>query len=136
MIELLPVRPGDLAIELLAVEDDHWLTLDTPEGLAKVRYGVVKAALGQASAENEKLIGQIPAVQFTAVTRDAAGFVTAAAAVWPDGTAGTYAAVINAAFGVVESWTLTKGAKTFSQAAPTRDAEGQVVTAPAVAVSG
>ena len=74
-----------------------------------------------------------------AITRDPTGAATTAPVTWPDGTPGTYTAlVLSAAFpGAVDSYQITYGSpvtKTYTQPAITRDANGAAVTVPAITV--
>lgn len=75
-----------------------------------------------------------------AVTRDSNGAATSAAVTWPDGTTGTYTAlVLSSAFpGAVDSYEITYGSpvtKTYTQPAITRDANGAATNVPAIVVS-
>jgi hypothetical protein len=71
------------------------------------------------------------------ITRDANEAATTAPVVWPDGTAGIYAATtLSTAFpGAVDAYTITYGSPatlTFTQSAVTRDAAGAVTARPAI----
>ena len=75
-----------------------------------------------------------------AVTRDPNGAATSAPVTWPDGTPGTYTAlVLSAAFpGAVDSYKITYGSPvtaTYTQPTVTRDATGAAVNVPAITVS-
>jgi len=75
-----------------------------------------------------------------AVTRDANGAATSAPVAWPDGTPGTYTAlVVSSAFpGAVDSYQITYGSpviRTYTQPTITRDANGAAVIVPAVTVT-
>ena len=76
-----------------------------------------------------------------AVTRDSNGAATSAPVVWPDGTPGTYTAlVLSSAFpGAVDSYKITYGSPvtlTFTQPTVTRDStSGAVTLCPAIGVS-
>lgn len=68
------------------------------------------------------------------ITRDSNGAATSAAVVWPDGTTGTYTAlVLSTTFpGVVDSWQITHGTVTYTQPTVTRDATGLIIVQPAI----
>lgn len=75
-----------------------------------------------------------------AITRDASGAATSATVTWPDGTTGTYTAlVLSTAFpGAVDSYRITYGSpatKTYTQPTVTRDASGAAVSVPAITVT-
>ncbi|QAY16081.1 hypothetical protein SEA_ELESAR_29 [Arthrobacter phage Elesar] len=73
------------------------------------------------------------------VTRDAAGAITSAAVVWPDGTPGTFTGTPSAAFpGALDSYAITYGdplVRTYTQPAVTRDAAGAITNQPAISIS-
>lgn len=74
------------------------------------------------------------------ITRDANQAVTSAQVVWPDGTPGTFTAlVLSSTFpGAVDSYKITYGSpvsKTFTQPAITRNAAGAATTVPQIVVS-
>lgn len=74
------------------------------------------------------------------VTRDGNGAATSAPVAWPDGTPGTYTAlVVSTSFpGAVDSYRVTYGSpvtRTYTQPTITRDANGAVVNVPAITVS-
>lgn len=75
-----------------------------------------------------------------AITHDANGAVTSAAVVWPDGTPGTFTAlVLSSTFpGAIDSYQVTYGSpvtKTYTQPTMTRNASGAVSSVPAIVVS-
>ena len=75
-----------------------------------------------------------------AITRDANGAATSAPVVWPDGTPGTYTALVMSSIfpGAVDSYKVTYGSpatKTYTQPTITRDVNGVAVTVPAITVS-
>lgn len=75
-----------------------------------------------------------------AITRDTNEAATSAGVVWPDGTVGTYTAlVVSSAFpGAVDSYRVTYGSpatRTYTQPTVTRDASGAVTTRPAITVA-
>lgn len=74
------------------------------------------------------------------VTRDGNGAATSAPVVWPDGSAGTYTAlVVSTAFpGAVDSYKITYGSpvtRTYTQPTVTRNASGAATAVPAIAVT-
>nr|WP_278101175.1 hypothetical protein [Microbacterium proteolyticum] len=74
------------------------------------------------------------------ITRDSNQAVTSAAVVWPDGTPGTFTAlVLSTAFpGAVDSYKITYGSpvtKTFTQPTVTRNTAGAVTNVPQIVVS-
>lgn len=74
------------------------------------------------------------------ITRDVNGAVTSAAAVWPDGTPGTFTAetLSTAHPGAVDGYRITYGSpatKTYTQPTMTRNSEGAVTAVPAIVVS-
>jgi len=74
------------------------------------------------------------------VTRDGNGAATSAPVVWPDGTVGTYTAlVLSSAFpGAVDSYRITYGSpavRTYTQPTVTRNSDGAAITVPAITVS-
>ena len=80
------------------------------------------------------LIAALPALTYTAVTRNASEAATSATVAWPDGTTGTYTAtVLSALFpGAVDSYTVTYSGHTVTQPQITRDASGSVIAQPAL----
>jgi hypothetical protein len=76
-----------------------------------------------------------------AITRDANGAPTSAAVAWPNGPDGTYTAGVytgtpSATFpGSIDAYTITKGTKTYTQPAVTRDASGNITVQPAIVLS-
>ncbi len=72
---------------------------------------------------------------FGSITRNADGVVTSATVTWPDLVTGTYTATVNATFGTVVSYVITYGSVTYTQPTMTLDANGYVVTRPAITVS-
>ena len=75
-----------------------------------------------------------------AVARDANGAATTAPVTWPDGTPGTYTAlVLSSAFpGAVDSYKITYGSPvtaTYTQPTVARDANGAAVNVPTITVS-
>jgi hypothetical protein len=78
------------------------------------------------------------AYELTAITRDANGVVTSATVRWPDASAGTFTATtINSTWLGIDAYTVTHtlSGHTVTQAAVTRNADGDVITKPALTVS-
>jgi len=78
------------------------------------------------------------AYELTSITYDADGVVTTATAKWADGSAGTFTTTSkNATWLAVDAYTITHAAsgKTVTQAAVTRDANGNVTAKPALTVA-
>lgn len=78
--------------------------------------------------------------QLVSATRDANGAITTASIVWPDGTAGVFTTdIASTAFpGAIDAWHATYAgtpAKTVTQPAVTRDANGAVTAQPAITIS-
>ena len=76
--------------------------------------------------------------ELTAITRDADGTVASATAKWPDGSAGTFTRTSkNATWLAVDAYTITHAAssKTVTQAAVTRDGNGDITVKPALTVA-
>ena len=74
------------------------------------------------------------------ITRDANDAVTSATVVWPDGVSGTFTATtVSVAFpGAVDAYTVTYGSpviRTYTQPAMTRNANGAVISRPALVVT-
>ena len=91
-------------------------------------------------AEYIALAGRPDLLIAGAITRDANDAATSAPVVWPNGQPGTYTATaVSAAFpGAVDAYTITYGlpvARTYTQPAVTRNANGAVTNRPAIVVS-
>jgi hypothetical protein len=74
----------------------------------------------------------------TALTRNTAGVVTSATVKWPDGSAGTFTATtVNGTWDAIDAYTITHtdSGKTVTQAAVTRDANGNITAKPALTVA-
>lgn len=71
------------------------------------------------------------------ITRDSNDTAISASVVWPDGDVGTYTAVtLSTEFpGFVDSHTVTKGTKTYTQPAMVRNENGAIINRPAIVVS-
>jgi hypothetical protein len=78
------------------------------------------------------------AFSVSSVTRDANGVVTSANIVWPDGVAGVFTTDTIDASNAINAWHATyvgPVTKTVTQAAVTRDANGNVTVQPAITIS-
>lgn len=78
------------------------------------------------------------AYTLTSATYNVNGVMTSATVGWPDGSSGTYTATtINSTFNVADAWTITHAASgaTYTQAAVTRDSNGNITAQPAITVS-
>ena len=78
------------------------------------------------------------AYEATAISFDADGVVTTATVKWPDGSAGVFTTVTkNTTWLAVDAYTITHTVSglTVTQAAVTRDADGNVTTKPALTVA-
>jgi hypothetical protein len=66
------------------------------------------------------------------ITRDENGAVTTAGIIWPDGTAGTYTALVASTdfLGQIDSYKVTYGTRTYTQPTMTRDENGAVTYRP------
>jgi hypothetical protein len=70
------------------------------------------------------------------ITRDTYGAPLSAAVTWPDGVTGTFTGTPSATFpGVVDSYTLTHGADTYTQPLVTRNASGEITAKPAITLA-
>lgn len=69
-------------------------------------------------------------------TVNSSGAVTSSAVTWPDGTTGVYTGTPSTTFpGSIDSYTITKGATTYTQPTVTRDSNGNITLQPAITVS-
>lgn len=78
------------------------------------------------------------AYSITSATRDSDGLITTATVSWPDGSSGTFTTVTkNATFLTIDAYTVTHAdsSKTATQAAVTRDANGNVTAQPAITIA-
>jgi hypothetical protein len=74
----------------------------------------------------------------TSATRDSDGVVTTATVRWPDDSTGTFTRTVkNAIFLAIDAYTITHAdsGKTITQAAVTRDANGNLTAQPAITVA-
>lgn len=107
------------------------------------RFNVIAydSAFGVAPANFRASLARTPDALITGtVTRDSNGAATSAPVAWPDGTPGTYTAlVVSSAFpGAVDSYSITYGSPvtaTYTQPTVTRDATGAATNVPAITVS-
>ena len=99
------------------------------------------AAAAQAAVTYRTALARNPDLLISgAVTRDGNGAATSAPVTWPDGSPGTYTAlVVSTLFpGAVDSYQVTYGSpvsKTYTQPTITRDSNGAAVTVPAITVA-
>lgn len=98
------------------------------------------AALGGASASNQVLKewAEAEAYEMTAVTWDSDFVVSSATVVWPDGSAGTFTRTTkNSTWLAIDAYTVShaNSSKTITQAAVTRNSDGNVTVKPALTVS-
>lgn len=96
--------------------------------------------LGGASASDQSLKDWASGecYELTAITYDADGVPTTATVKWPDGSAGTFTVTTkNSTWLAVDAFTIshTASGKTVTQAAVTRDSNGQVTVKPALTVA-
>lgn len=100
----------------------------------------IAVLLGGSAATAETLRGWTEGELFelTAITYDADGVVTTATVKWPDGSAGTFTTTSkNSTWLAIDAYTVshTDSGRTVTQAAVTRNADGQVTVKPALTVS-
>jgi hypothetical protein len=91
-----------------------------------------------APSTNSILKGWINSLSYTSATRDVDGVITTATVAWPDGSAGTYTVTTkNAIWLRVDAYTVThtSSGKTVTQAAVTRDANGNITAQPALTIA-
>lgn len=103
-----------------------WALQNTFEGPA--------SGSGVTAGSQAWLFASLPALTYTAVTRNTSEAATSATVVWPDGTTGTYTAtVLSSAFpGGVDAYTVSYSGHTITQPQITRDASGAVTAQPAL----
>lgn len=100
----------------------------------------VEGLIGGSNVSHQRLIEwtEAEAYQPTSITRNSDGVVTTADVVWPDGSEGEFTATdINTTWLAIDGYTITHedSEKTVTQAAVTRDGDGNVTTKPALTVS-
>ena len=109
-----------------------------PEGVATLDAAERVTEPLAASDETLKAWTEAGAYEATSVTLDSDQVVTTATVAWPDGSAGTFTTTTkSAAWLAVDAYTVshTASGKTVTQAAVTRDADGNVTTKPALSVA-
>lgn len=123
--------------------------VDGPAGAGILAGGAIGQILGKLSPADFnstwydyflQLAANPDALIIGAITRNSDDAVTSAAVEWPDGTPGVFTATdLSTAFpGAVDGYTITYGSPvqaTYTQAPVTRNANGAVVTRPAIGVS-
>ncbi len=136
-----PLGTLDAAIAV-AHDSDGTLKAGAVDGAGVLASGVVtwaKLATGSAvEAETLKQWTEGECYELTAITYDSDGVPTTATVKWPDGSAGTWTTVTkNSTWLAVDAFTVshTASSKTVTQAAITRDANGQVTVKPALTVA-
>lgn len=113
-------------------DDDHPQYLNTTRGDGRYASFGSNAFLKAFASNVEEL--------FTGTrTLNADNVVTSSPVTWPDGVTGTFTATsVNATFKCVDAYTVTYAGtttKTVTQAAVTRNAEGEITTRPALTVA-
>jgi hypothetical protein len=105
-----------------------WALQDSFEGAA-AGFGT-----GVTTGSQAWLFVSLPALAYTAITRNTSEAATSATVAWPDGTAGAYTAdVLSSAFpGAVDAYHVTYSGHTVTQPQVTRDASGAVTAQPAL----
>lgn len=111
----------------------------TAEAMNHIEDGVA-AAHSELDARLASLARTPEALIAGAITRDGNGAATSAPVVWPDGTPGTYTALVvsTAHPGAVDSYQVTYGnqvSKTYTQPTVTRGTDGAVTVCPAIVES-
>lgn len=124
-----------LSDDVLPIVDVHDTTM-APSGTTK-KIAVSDLLGGSLTGSHAWLITALPALAYTAVTRNASEAVTSASVTWPDGTTGTFTAdVLSSQFpGAVDAYHVTYSASTVTQAQVTRDSSGAVTAQPALTVT-
>lgn len=112
-------------------------TINTPLGTLDA---AITGIIGGASVSDQQLKEWTAGEDFevTAATYDADNVITTATVKWPDGSAGTFTTTNkNATWLAIDAFTITHTAssKTVTQAAITRDANGNVTVKPALTVA-
>lgn len=90
------------------------------------------------TAQTLKQWTEAESYEATSITRNSDGVVTTATVKWPDGSAGTFTTdAINATWVGIDAYHITHAAsgKTVTQAAYTRNSDGDVITKPPLTVS-
>jgi hypothetical protein len=139
----MPVDCSDL--DQLAEDAKCWVAkFDQQQLQAVIAYLTCQAANagggggGGAAATDQWLLSNVPAVQYTAQTRDGDNVVTVGTALWPDGSAGVYTLTTkNVTWLAADAWTLTHtdSGKTLTQAAVTRNGSGYETVTPVITIA-
>lgn len=99
-------------------------------------FGIIEAAVE--AIESGSLKGWVTSLAYTSVTYDSDNVISSAAVKWPDGSAGTFTRTAkNAIWLVIDAYTVTHSAsgKTVTQAAVTRDSNGNITAQPSLTVA-
>jgi hypothetical protein len=90
--------------------------------------------LRPATGSQAWLFAALPALVYTAITRNTSEAATSATVAWPDGTTGTYTAdTLSSAFpGTVDAYHISYSGHTVTQPQVTRDASGAITAQPAL----
>lgn len=112
-------------------------TINSPLGQLDA---ALASALGGASVLDQilKEWTEAGAYEVTAATVDSDGLITTGTAKWPDGSAGTFTTTTkNSTWIAIDAYTIThtNSSKTVTQAAVTRDTNGNVTAKPALTVA-
>lgn len=117
---------------------------NAPLGTLDAAIGALNTTIGKlgggASPTNNVLIGWTEGelYELTAVTWDTDGVPTTATVKWPDGSTGTFTTTNkNTTWLAIDAYTITHAdsGKTVTQAAVTRDANGNITIKPALTVA-
>lgn len=107
---------------------------------AAASLAAAQALVGAATTTQLVAWALVQAFSIVAATRNANDAITSASILWPDGTGGTYTAdTLSATFlGATDAWHATYNgtpAKTITQPAVTRNANGAVTAQPAITIA-
>jgi hypothetical protein len=126
---------------LNAMEADITTAAGVPDAAlaARVVTGATAAALNATYASYVQLAKNPDTLIAGAVTVDSNNYVTSAAVIWPDGTAGTLTITSRDSTGAVLAYNVTYGSptvlKTFTQPTITRNTAGAATNVPQIVVS-
>jgi hypothetical protein len=100
----------------------------------------ISGVLGGAGVSSQQLKDWTEGVNFelTSITRDSDGVITSAVVKWPDGSSGVFTTTQkNILFTAIDAYTITHvtSGKTVTQAAVTRDPDGNVINKPVLTVA-
>lgn len=112
-------------------------TINTPLGVLDAAIAL-QGGGADASAAALKAWAEAGAYELTAITWDADNVPTTATAKWPDASAGTFTTTTkNTTWMAIDAYTITHtdSSQTVTQAAVTRDSNGNVTTKPALTVA-